>query len=184
MTNRGRFCILPTFLFLYYGGLAQATINSNSKVIDGIEYYVQTDKSIYQFGEQVEMLYKITNLSEQSVTFTSSSSPIWDFWAEKDGEQLWHSCPVLRPSVTQLTLAPGESVLFPEWAPFYFVWNLKYNNGDTVGIGSYDIIGGLWSSVYDYTKVSVPIQIIPEPATLALFAMALPIFRVFTKIKK
>ncbi len=47
---------------LALAGSAKATlINSNTVVEDEIEYYVQTDKSVYDLGEDVEILYRITN---------------------------------------------------------------------------------------------------------------------------
>ncbi len=148
---------------------AEATINSNFKVLDGIEYYVQTDKSAYQLGENVEMLYKITNLSSQDVTFGLPQEPVWHFWAEKNGSQVWEVPINYFPWVTEFTLAPGEFRLCPEGSPF--VWNLLDKNGNAVGVGGYDIIGGLYSGHYDYTKVSVPIEIVPEPATFLLLAL-------------
>ena len=36
-------------------------VNSNSIIKDNIEYYIQTDKSVYKLGEKVEMLYRVTN---------------------------------------------------------------------------------------------------------------------------
>ncbi len=37
-------------------------IDSNSIVQDDIEYYMQTNKSVYDLGEDVELLYRVTNL--------------------------------------------------------------------------------------------------------------------------
>jgi len=34
--------------------------------ISGIEYYMQTDKSVYKLGEKVKMLYRVTNLKKLS----------------------------------------------------------------------------------------------------------------------
>ena len=165
---------------------ADATVNSNSKVLDEIEYYVQTDKFIYQLSDHVEMLYKITNLSEQSITFTLPQSPVWNFWAEKDSAQIWQGWWTGFSVVTHLTIATGESRMFPmssENPPFK--WNLKDNNGNVVGIDNYDIIGGLYSQSgnYDYTKISVPIVIIPEPTSLIFLSIGLPILRVFSRRK-
>ena len=33
-------------------------------VKNGIEYYMQTDKSVYEPGEDVEIMYVVTNLTE------------------------------------------------------------------------------------------------------------------------
>ena len=48
--------IMAVVLVLAFAGMAGATIvNPNSIIIDEIEYYVQTDKSVYDLGENVEI---------------------------------------------------------------------------------------------------------------------------------
>jgi len=50
-------------------GYAKATIiDSNSIIKDGIEYYIQTDKAVYDLGENVEILYRVTNLTDNPVS--------------------------------------------------------------------------------------------------------------------
>jgi hypothetical protein len=165
---------------------ANATFNSNSKVLDGIEYYVQTDKFTYELGENVEMLYRITNLSDQNVTFTLPGSPVWNFWIEEDGQQTYQAVKGWWTMITQFTLAPGESKEFPEPNP-PFVWDMRDDDGDMVGVDNYDVIGGLLSMpeyhYYDYTKVSVPIEIIPEPTTLTFLTIVLSVIRGFSRRK-
>jgi hypothetical protein len=164
--------------------IAQAIVNSNSIVLDDIQYSIQTDKSTYSFAETVLMSYSVTNLSSQNVTFTFSGVPGWHFWAQKDGIEIWDEPQTRRPMLTELTLAPGESYLCPDWGS-PLVWNLHDKTGDTVGVGAYEIIGGLYdgSSYYDYTKVSVPIEIVPEPATISFLLVALPLFRSLSQRK-
>ncbi len=53
-------------------------VNSNSIVEDDIEYYMQTDKDVYDLGENVEMLYRVTNLGSEDVSFTFPNGPIGD----------------------------------------------------------------------------------------------------------
>jgi hypothetical protein len=52
-----------------------AEIVSNSMIVDDIEYYMQADDSIYDLSEDVEMLYRVTNLSSEEVTFSFGGSP-------------------------------------------------------------------------------------------------------------
>jgi hypothetical protein len=148
---------------------AMATVDSNFIVKDGIEYYMQTNKSIYDLGENVEMLYRVTNLSDQSVTYYFGQYPVWNFWVEKDKEQIWIAFDAWSSVFTSFTVAPGESHWFPE-VDLPLIWNMMGSSGNPVGIGNYDVIGGLFdpAGYYDYTKVSVPIKIIPEPATIVL----------------
>ncbi len=37
------------------------SVNSNSIVKGDIEYYLQTDKAVYEAGETVQKLYRVTN---------------------------------------------------------------------------------------------------------------------------
>lgn len=57
-------------LVLGTASFAMAIPDSNSTVLDDIEYYVQTDKSVYDLGENVEMLYRVTNLGDEDETFS------------------------------------------------------------------------------------------------------------------
>jgi hypothetical protein len=59
------------------------SVNWNSVEVNDIEYYMQTDKAIYNLGENVEMLYKVTNLSNANVMFGFGGDPEWNFWVEK-----------------------------------------------------------------------------------------------------
>jgi hypothetical protein len=58
-----------TILVVLVLGTAQVAkanlVNSNSIIQDGIEYYIQTDKFVYDLGENVEILYRVTNLRDE-----------------------------------------------------------------------------------------------------------------------
>jgi hypothetical protein len=154
---------------------AMATLNSNSIVEDGIEYYIQTDKSVYDLGENVEMLYRVTNLGIENATFDFTSGPVddrCDYIVEKDGERIWDN--LVRPRarvITYLTLSPLES------KEFTMPWNMTDFGGHQVVPGSYDVtgvLGDLWFAYPErYVPVSVSIEIIPEPASLLLFGAGL-----------
>ena len=156
--------------------LAMATPDSNSIIIDGIEYYIQTDKSVYSLGENVEMRYRITNLRDEDVTFSCFELPVYQFRAEQDEVQIW-SAPIVRlPVSVVLTLQPGEFRMFPNDFPPPFIWNMRDYGNDLVGIGNYNIIGGLYDGqldVFDYTEIGVSIEIVPEPSTILLISLGL-----------
>jgi hypothetical protein len=157
-------------LVLGIAPFAMATlVDSNSITQDGIEYYFQTDKSIYNLGENVEMLYRVTNLGVEDVTFSSLPLPEWNFWVEKDGEHIWRAINIWYGTITGFTLSSGESREFPALSHPY-VWDMRDDENNLVTMGTYSVIGGLYegSGHYDYTKVNVPIGIVPEPATLIL----------------
>ncbi|MDD5134042.1 MAG: hypothetical protein PHP01_01365 [Phycisphaerae bacterium] len=92
---------------------------------------------------------------------------------------------VVKKRLGKIVFAPGESKLFPSSLSPY-KWSMLDSSGNAVGIGNYDVTGGFYYPVgdyYDYTKVSVPIEIVPEPATFLLLCGALLIIRAFTRRK-
>jgi hypothetical protein len=160
-------------LVLGFAGIARANlVDSNSIIQDGIEYYIQTNKSVYDLGENVEILYRVTNLRDESVTFDFGWYPVYQFWVEKEGEQIWSAIGTRLAVVTKLILMPGESRVFPDDFTPPFIWDMR-DKGNLVKLGTYNVIGGLYSvsGYYDYTKVAVSIEIIPEPASILLLAL-------------
>src|SRR4030042_1257465 len=99
-------------------------VNSNAIVLDDVEYYIQTDKAVYILGQDVLMLYRITNLGSEDVTFTTGNSPAWNFWVEKDGENIWTAVEGWYGVPTVFTLAPGEYKEFPDLNP-PCIWNMR-----------------------------------------------------------
>ena len=161
--------LTATFLALALCGTARAVV-SNSIIQDDIEYYTQVDKAVYSLGEDVEMLYKVTNLTDQDVMFGFPHSPEWNFWVEKDGEHIWQAVEAWWTIPTSFILASGEYKEYP------YIWDMKDNNGILVNLGQYDVIGGFDAGAagnYEYSRVAVPITIVPEPCSLALFTTGL-----------
>jgi hypothetical protein len=149
-------------------------VNWNSVEVNDIEYYMQTDKAIYNLGENVEMLYKVTNLSNANVMFGFGGDPEWNFWVEKDGDYVWQAVEGWWASGTGFTLAPSES------KEYTYTWDMKDYSDVLVSLGEYKAIGGFDAGVaykYEYSKVAVPINIIPEPATFILFGFGVFLLR-------
>jgi len=162
---------------LFITASAKATlVNSNSIVLDGIEYYMQTDKAVYDLGESVEMLYRVTNLGDEDVTLGSVvCDPLacYDFRIMQDGILIWEY-PYLSilPCFTGFRLGPYES------KELQTVWNMMNDNGTLptyddfpVNPGIYDVIGELDLISGERVPVSVSIEIIPEPATVLFLAL-------------
>lgn len=90
-------------------------MDSNSIIKDSIEYYIQTDKSVYDLGENVEMLFKVTNLRDEEWTF-GYMLPVLDILvATKEGGKfntVWFwSWDGIWPAVPKVVrLQPSESV--------------------------------------------------------------------------
>ena len=169
--------IIVVLIALSFVGIARATlVNSNSIVQDDIEYYIQTDKAIYDLGENVQMLYRVTNEGSEDVTFAFPHSPEWNFWVEKDEQHIWRAVNGWWTVMTQFTLGPSDSKEFPIFDP-PCIWNMRDDEDNLVNIGKYDVIGGLYAGTgeYDFTKVSVPITIVPEPVSLTLFIAGVPV---------
>ncbi len=88
--------------------------NSKTVIEDGIEYYVKTDKSVYELGEHTAILYRIANLTDEE-WWVSGMGYVWDILVEvKEGESfkaVWtfgSENPPL-PGPGGLRLQPGET---------------------------------------------------------------------------
>jgi len=167
--------LLPMVMIMLAVSEACATpVNSNSIIQDGMEYYIQTNKSVYILGENVEMLYRVTNLGDEDVTFWFPHIPVWNFWVEKDGENIWRAVNGWYGMITEFTLSSGESKEFPDISSPY-IWNMRDNGDKLVHVGEYNVIGGLYAGTgeYDSTRVSVSIEIVPEPTSIALLGVGI-----------
>jgi hypothetical protein len=144
------------------------TPNSNSIVQDGIEYYTQTDKAVYDLGEYVEILHRVTNLRDENVTFEFANIQQCAFsvW---DGEiRVWGWPKYINPALSCFTLQPEG---FKEYSK---EWDMIGDNGLLISPGIYDVSGQLMGSSTSGIipeSVSVPIQIIPEPAAFLLLVL-------------
>lgn len=174
--NRVVFVSLMSIAIFCLSSIAMAdtvSVNFNSKVIDGIEFYVQTDKAIYNLGENVEMLYKVTNFNDYSVNFGFGHMPEWNFWVEQNGINIWTKVQFPLAVAISYTIDPGESRVYPYIPPV--IWNMKDNDGSLISSGIYEVIGGYdWNWIngsYDYSKISVPITIIPEPSSVMILSL-------------
>lgn len=144
---------------------ATSTTDSNSIIQDGIEYYMQTDKSVYSLGEDVEILYSVKNLGVVDVEFTFGCGPVddrCDYIVEKDGERIWDN--LFRPSTmafTSFTLNPQESYVYTH------TWDMMNNNGTPllpdddflISPGLYNVIGALGGLASGYEDRYVPVSV-------------------------
>lgn len=169
-------------------GARAETINSNSIVKDNIEYYMQTDKSVYnlRLREDVEMLYRVTNLGSEDVNFNiilNLHEPLSVFEVRKDNLPIWaNNLGPINPVTVDhsFTLSPNEYTEFNESWDMYDTSNLLVNTGD------YYIKGylNLNPQNLQYVPVSVSIDIIPEPTTTGLLRTGIASLLAYLAIRR
>jgi hypothetical protein len=164
---------LPVF------GTAQAAkatlVDSNSIIQDGIEYYIQTDKSVYKLGENVEMMFRVTNLRDETVLIGCSQSPEFNLLVKRDEEILWLSNNCFLAYSPGVVFSAGEFKILPA----NNIWDMTDYNGRRIEPGIYSVIGIMYNQPWNYynhknyipTEVEVSITTIPEPATLVLLGL-------------
>lgn len=166
---------------------AKATlVNSNSIVDLGIEYYMQTDKSIYDLGENVEMLFRVINLRHEDVQIGCSQTPEFDLWVQRDEETVW------RKYGGGYTFSPGVKLLPGEYEELTHSWGMNDQDGVLVEPGLYTVVGLMYNQPWNYahygepiiSKVGVPITIVPEPGSLGFFVGVLSFLGYYNRKRK
>jgi hypothetical protein len=160
--------------------IAIAEIDSNSIIQGGVEYYIQTDKSVYELGENVNILYRVSNLTDEDMLLwyvIDDPLAYYDFRVTQNDNQIWRY-PYMSP-----VLGVGGMLLEPyEIKEFQTFWNMMNDNGTIwpttddfpVSPGFYNVVGevALWPKT-GRIPVSVSINIVPEPSSLLLFGAGL-----------
>ena len=166
------------------GGAKEANatlIDSNSIVQDGIEYYIRTDKFVYGLGQDVEMLYRVTNLGDVAVEFNFDDQMQYHFEVRIDGAVVWFEPKMGLPAGSWFVLEPGDYKEYTE------TWGMINENGTpffpgddfAAEPGTYGVTGSLHpvslvpEDMDKYVPVSVSIEVVPEPATFVLFGIGL-----------
>jgi len=139
-------------------------VNSNSVLKDGIEYYIQTDKFVYQLGENVEILYRVTNASENPVDIESVLNCDYGWvrlvTTDDSNNIVWINLRHPPPCGWKtIHLGPLEDEEYRE------VWNMMNDNGTDrrdddfpIATGRYNVIGGLGACEEVPVKVSIGIR--------------------------
>jgi len=129
------------------------------RVEDGIEYCLKTDKLNYRHGEQVNMIYRVTNHREEPVTFWFGGQRQFIFTVEKDGKIYYASSKADVRSLSRFTLAHGEfkelipGIERPDPEDYWII-------GDYEEIGRYNLTGVLHHHEYgDKRKRYVPVTV-------------------------
>jgi hypothetical protein len=165
-------------LVLWITPVAIAEIDSNSIIDNGVEYYIQTDKSVYNLGENVNILYRVSNLTDENIflsTVIDDPLAYYDFRVTQNDNHIWRY-PYMSP-----VLGFGGIFFEPyETKEFQTIWNMMNDNGTLietyddflVSPGIYNVIGEVALFPEEQrVPVSVSIDIVPEPSTLFLLAL-------------
>ena len=174
MAERGTILLLVLLGVSLIAAPSSAEIVSNSMVIDDIEYYMQTDDSVYNLGEDVEALFRVTNLGNETLSIGTSYPIIDIIVSEKEGEvfnEIWNwSWDQIYPHGPFLfELEPDESVeLNGIWPQINLHGSVEPEDHTQVQTGIYRVSGYLAPTD---TSVDVDITIVPEPATLLLLGL-------------
>ena len=166
MRRRIKIVCMLVILTLCMPLMASVTLaDSNSIIKDGIEYYFQTDKSVYNLGENVQMLYRVTNLRDEDVTFRVGVQPC-SFQVSDGNTTIWWWPKLTNPAVYWSTLQPGKYFRFSQ------TWDMMNDNGTVTpeddfltNPGIYNVSGrliGAADGTIPPERVSVAIEIIPE----------------------
>ena len=143
--------------------------NSNSIVIDNIEYYIQTDKSTYNLGDDIKMLYRITNLSGNDVSIRCYHIPPINLLVRKNNLNIWSKYKSFLGTFTSINISDGDFI------DNTFTWDMYDYNDNLIEPGIYDIVG-ITYNVPPEIEVAVPITVIPEPITLVLLTTGSLVF--------
>jgi len=157
------------------GRASLVPVNWNSVIEDGIEYYIQTDKLVYDLGDDVEILFRVTNLRDEDVNIGCSQAPEMNLLVQKNRETIWMLLYGGAP------YSPGVRLSVGEHRETRYDWGMKYKDGALVEPGTYDVLGLMYNLPWNYyyrgspipSEVGVPITVIPEPTSLLLLGMGL-----------
>jgi len=169
---------------LFITANAEATFVDANAVEEGLEYYIRIDKGIYDLGENIEMLHRLTNVGDQ--TLNVCDLDIYTLSLEltrPEGDILFAPYfgppfPPMPPGLPDIiTLNPGECIETR--------WYITLANWGSYGewveepfsiVGPYSIISEYYNGYGGEGPLglepdALDFAIIPEPATVLFLAL-------------
>jgi hypothetical protein len=124
---------------------------------------IATDQTTYTEGQPVRIELVIRNTGTEPVMYQFSSGQKYDFWAEKDGVEVWRwsKGKMFTQALTSTTVAPGREISFAE------TWDQLDNDGNAVAVGECVVMAQLTTMGDRPAPVSMTIRIEPK-ATAAV----------------
>lgn len=82
----------------------------------GFGLLIATDKAIYYPGQPITITLTVFNYTEDTVSFTFTSSQRYDFFISREGKEIWRwsSGKIFAQVVGEEKIKPGESLTFKE----------------------------------------------------------------------
>ena len=157
-----KLCTIP--LILLCGSLTSTLKAEPTPVPNGndLEYYLLADRTTYQLGETVFVTHTITNPLDVPVDVEFRQQPGFNLWVMQGDSTIYIEYPFGLQVIWTRTFAPNEILEFD------YTWDMTDNDGNTVLPGEYDLVGVIHGHG---RNVSTNITIVPEPATVMLFAL-------------
>ncbi|MCK4293106.1 MAG: hypothetical protein KAY65_07900 [Planctomycetes bacterium] len=161
-------------------------VNSNSVIEDGIEYYIHTDKAVYDFGEDVGVVYRITNLRDEKFRIRGLN-PIRDIVVAAEKENNWRELwkwswfQIGPAGPVVLDLEAGEATeISYHWPQTDLNGTFDIQDDFQVLPGTYRVSGVLHTT---HTRIDVDIAVIPEPGSFVLLCGGAGLLRVLTRTR-
>jgi len=152
-----------------------------SAVLTGtIAIELETDKTGYQLGEEVHIVYRVSNMSDCTAEWSFAETPGWDVWAFENPtdlsmEELLLEQEPIWTAVWIFTGPGGYGQEAGEIMEMDFVWDLSDIQGNPVLPNEYELVAVVYGSVgsscgasLDLSNAHVHIAVVPEPSALGL----------------
>lgn len=134
------------------------TAAGKSKMYDGLELTLDSDRAAYGCGDPVTMTLSVKNVGNASKKLDFPSGQRYDFTVTRGGKEIWRwsAGRMFIQAFTSLTLVPGETANFKE------TWQQVDSKGQQVAPGDCEIVGTLAAKSMSKSTVGpVKIKIAP-----------------------
>jgi hypothetical protein len=138
-------------------------------------YLIETDKEVYQLGEEVLITHRAVNCGETDIKMRFLYAPAFEFFVLAGEERIEPWVQLRFTVIWGFRLSPGESYV-TEWT-----WDMTDSEGTPLSPGTYEIVGASNGGPEPVlppggmARPDVPvasIAIIPEPGMLGLVSLA------------
>ena len=180
---------------LFITASAKATLVDANAVKEGIEYYIRIDKDVYDLGEPIEMLHRLTNFRDETLYIDDISFYTYRLELTRpEGDTIFAPYfgppfPPMPPGLPDIiTLNPGECIEY-RWYITSNTWGIdgEWVEEPFTTVGQYSITSYYngcyysdsihgdewWDEWWPITLQpdALDFIIIPEPATILLLGL-------------